>query len=142
MHPVRVHRYHSTDLQKLHCIIYRTATEPACGIGNFFGLLPEEMSESKLYGIELDGISGRIAKLLYPNAEIRVTGYEKTHFPEGFFDIAIGNVPYKRKSCSPKSVPGRCACLSAPPRKWERGPTYRTGLSHYTTSIARGAPVM
>lgn len=68
--------------------------EPACGIGNFFSLLPEEMSESRLYGIELDGISGRIAKLLYPNAEIRVTGYEKTHFPEGFFDLAIGNVPF------------------------------------------------
>ena len=68
--------------------------EPACGIGNFFGLLPEEMSKSKLYGIELDSISGRIAKLLYPNAEIRVTGYEKTHFPEGFFDLAIGNVPF------------------------------------------------
>lgn len=68
--------------------------EPACGIGNFFGLLPEEMSESKLYGIELDGISGRIAKLLYPNAEIRVTGYEKTDFQNDFFDLAIGNVPF------------------------------------------------
>ncbi len=68
--------------------------EPACGIGNFFGLLPKEMSESKLYGVELDSVSGRIAKLLYPNAEIRVTGYEKTHFPEGFFDLAIGNVPF------------------------------------------------
>ena len=68
--------------------------EPACGIGNFFGLLPKEMSESKLYGIELDGISGRIAKLLYPNAEIRVTGYEKTDFQNDFFDLAIGNVPF------------------------------------------------
>lgn len=68
--------------------------EPACGIGNFFGLLLEEMSESKLYGIELDGISGRIAKLLYPNAEIRVTGYEKTDFQNDFFDLAIGNVPF------------------------------------------------
>ena len=68
--------------------------EPACGIGNFFGLLPEEMSGSKLYGIELDSISGRIAKLLYPNAEIRVTGYEKAHFPENSFDLAIGNVPF------------------------------------------------
>lgn len=68
--------------------------EPACGIGNFFGLLPEEISGSMLYGIELDNISGQIAKLLYPNAEIRVTGYEKTHFPEGFFDLAIGNVPF------------------------------------------------
>ena len=68
--------------------------EPACGVGNFFGLLPEEMSESKLYGVELDGISGRIAKLLYPNAQIHVTGYEKTDFQNGFFDLAIGNVPF------------------------------------------------
>ena len=68
--------------------------EPACGIGNFFGLLPEEMSESKLYGVELDRISGRIAKLLYPNARIRLSGYEKAHFPENSFDLAIGNVPF------------------------------------------------
>ena len=68
--------------------------EPACGIGNFFGLLPEEMSESKLYGIELDSISGRIAKLLYPNAQINVVGYEKTDFQNNFFDLAIGNVPF------------------------------------------------
>ncbi len=68
--------------------------EPACGVGNFFGLLPEEMSESKLYGVELDGISGRIAKLLYPNANIYITGYEKAGFPDDFFDLAIGNVPF------------------------------------------------
>lgn len=68
--------------------------EPACGVGNFFGLLPEEMSESKLYGVELDGISGRIAKLLYPNARIDITGYEKAGFPDDFFDLAIGNVPF------------------------------------------------
>ena len=68
--------------------------EPACGVGNFFGLLPEEMSESKLYGVELDGISGRIAKLLYPNAQIHITGYEKAGFPDDFFDLAIGNVPF------------------------------------------------
>lgn len=68
--------------------------EPACGIGNFFGLLPEEMSQSKLYGVELDDISGRIAKLLYPNAQIHITGYEKTDFPKDFFDLAIGNVPF------------------------------------------------
>lgn len=68
--------------------------EPACGIGNFFGLLPEEMSESKLYGVELDGVSGRIAKLLYPNARIHITGYENTGFLEDFFDLAIGNVPF------------------------------------------------
>ncbi|MCI8299440.1 MAG: DEAD/DEAH box helicase family protein [Hungatella sp.] len=68
--------------------------EPSCAIGNFFGLLPEEMSESKLYGVELDSISGRIAKLLYPNARIRISGYEKTSFPKDFFDLAIGNVPF------------------------------------------------
>ena len=68
--------------------------EPACGIGNFFGLLPETMSESKLYGVELDGVSGRIAKLLYPNARIHITGYENAGFPQDFFDLAIGNVPF------------------------------------------------
>ncbi|MCI8373744.1 MAG: DEAD/DEAH box helicase family protein [Lachnospiraceae bacterium] len=68
--------------------------EPSCGIGNFFGLLPKEMSQSKLYGVELDGISGRIAKLLYPNAQIHAIGYEKTDFPKDFFDLAVGNVPF------------------------------------------------
>ena len=68
--------------------------EPSCAVGNFFGLLPEEMSESKLYGAELDSISGCIAKLLYPDAQIHVTGYEKTGFPNNFFDLAIGNVPF------------------------------------------------
>ena len=68
--------------------------EPACGIGNFFGLLPKTMSESKLYGIELDGVSGRIARLLYPNARIHITGYENAGFPQDFFDLAIGNVPF------------------------------------------------
>ncbi len=68
--------------------------EPACGIGNFFGLLPEAMSKSKLYGVELDSVSGRIAKLLYPNARIHITGYENAGFPQDFFDLAIGNVPF------------------------------------------------
>lgn len=94
LHPVRVHRYHSTELQKLHCIILVTATEPSCGIGNFFGLLPESMKSSKLYGVELDSLSGRIAKLLYPKAKIEVCGYEKTDYPNNFFDLAIGNVPF------------------------------------------------
>ena len=52
------------------------------------------MSESKLYGVELDSVSGRIAKLLYPNARIHITGYENAGFPEDFFDLAIGNVPF------------------------------------------------
>ena len=70
--------------------------EPACGIGNFFGLIPEMMSESKLYGVELDDISGRIARLLYPEAQIQITGYEKVDFQKDFFDVAIGNVPFGR----------------------------------------------
>lgn len=68
--------------------------EPAMGIGNFFGMLPEKMQESRLYGVELDGITGRIAKLLYPNADIKITGFEKTDYPNDFFDVAIGNVPF------------------------------------------------
>jgi len=68
--------------------------EPALGIGNFFGMLPEEMNEARLYGVELDGISGRIAKLLYPDADIQVKGFEETDFPDDFFDVAVGNVPF------------------------------------------------
>ena len=68
--------------------------EPACGVGNFFGLLPESMAASKLYGVELDSISGRIAQQLYPKASIAVRGFEKSGFPDGFFDLAIGNVPF------------------------------------------------
>ena len=68
--------------------------EPACGIGNFFGMLPESMSGSKLYGVELDDLSGRIARQLYQKSSIAVQGYEKTAFPDNFFDVAIGNVPF------------------------------------------------
>lgn len=68
--------------------------EPACGTGNFFGMLPESLSESKLYGVELDSISGRIARQLYQNSNIAIEGYEKTDFPDNFFDIAVGNVPF------------------------------------------------
>lgn len=68
--------------------------EPACGIGNFFGMLPENMSGSKLYGVELDDLSGRIARQLYQKSSIAVQGYEKTAFPDNFFDVAIGNVPF------------------------------------------------
>ncbi len=67
--------------------------EPSCGVGNFFGLLPDSMSTSQLYGVELDSITGRIAKQLYPEAEIAVAGFETTNRP-GFFDLAIGNVPF------------------------------------------------
>lgn len=68
--------------------------EPSCGVGNFFGLLPESMAKSKLYGVELDGLTGRIAKQLYPNAHIEIKGYEQTSFEKNSFDIAIGNVPF------------------------------------------------
>jgi len=68
--------------------------EPAMGVGNFFGMLPESMKESRLYGVELDSISGRIAKLLYPEANIQITGFENTGFQSDFFDAAVGNVPF------------------------------------------------
>ena len=68
--------------------------EPSCGIGNFFGLLPDSMAASKLYGVELDSITGRIAQQLYPKANISIQGFEKSGFPDGFFDLAIGNVPF------------------------------------------------
>ena len=68
--------------------------EPAMGIGNFFGMLPEKMQDSRLYGVELDGITGRIAKQLYPKANIKISGFEKTDYPNDFFDVAVGNVPF------------------------------------------------
>lgn len=68
--------------------------EPSCGIGNFLGMLPESMSGSKLYGVELDDLSARIARQLYQKSSIAVQGYEKTAFPDNFFDVAIGNVPF------------------------------------------------
>ncbi len=68
--------------------------EPAMGTGNFFGMLPEQMQESRLYGVELDGITGRIARQLYPDADVKITGFEKTDYPNDFFDVAIGNVPF------------------------------------------------
>ena len=68
--------------------------EPALGIGNFFGMMPDFMKESRLYGVELDGITGRIAKQLYPQADVQIKGFEKTDYPNDFFDVAIGNVPF------------------------------------------------
>lgn len=68
--------------------------EPSCGIGNFFGKLPDEMKDSKMYGVELDSISGRIAKQLYQNSNIAIEGYEETKLPDSFFDVAVGNVPF------------------------------------------------
>lgn len=68
--------------------------EPSMGIGNFIGNLPDEMRRSKFYGVELDSISGRIGKLLYPESEIQIKGLEETSFSNNFFDVAIGNVPF------------------------------------------------
>lgn len=68
--------------------------EPSMGIGNFIGNLPDEMNKSKFYGVELDSISGRIGKLLYPESEIQIKGLEETTFSNNFFDVAIGNVPF------------------------------------------------
>ncbi|MFS5857941.1 DEAD/DEAH box helicase family protein [Streptococcus agalactiae] len=68
--------------------------EPSMGVGNFIGNLPDEMSKSKFYGVELDSVSGRIAKLLYPESDVQVKGFEETSFSNNFFDVAIGNVPF------------------------------------------------
>ncbi len=68
--------------------------EPACGVGNFMGMLPDSMGDCKVYGVELDSISGRIARQLYQNSRIAVTGYEKAEIPDSFFDAAVGNVPF------------------------------------------------
>ena len=73
--------------------------EPSMGVGNFFGRMPTEMQKnSNLYGIEIDGISGRIAKKLYPNADISVMGFEENSFQNGCFDVAVGNVPFGKIS--------------------------------------------
>ena len=77
--------------------------EPACGVGNFFGLLPEPMQQSKLYGVELDSLTGRIARQLYPTANIQIKGFEKTNFADNSFDVAIGNVPFGNYSVNDKS---------------------------------------
>ena len=68
--------------------------EPACGVGNFFGTLPESMAGSRLYGVELDSLTGRIAQKLYPEAKIAVQGFEHSAFPDNYFDAAVGNVPF------------------------------------------------
>lgn len=68
--------------------------EPSMGIGNFFGLVPEPFSDSRLYGVELDQLTGRIAKQLYQKADITIDGFENTSYPDDFFDLAVGNVPF------------------------------------------------
>ena len=76
--------------------------EPSCGIGNFIGMLPESMKDSKVYGIELDKITGSIASQLYQKSSIAVQGFEKTNLPDSFFDVAIGNVPFGQFKVSDK----------------------------------------
>lgn len=68
--------------------------EPSCGIGNFMGLMPPKMSESKMYGVEIDSITGRIARQLYQKNSVAIQGYESSELPDSFFDVAIGNVPF------------------------------------------------
>lgn len=75
--------------------------EPAMGVGNFFGLIPESMRDSRLYGVELDSISGRIAQKLYPDADITVAGFETTDRRD-FYDLAVGNVPFGNYKVSDK----------------------------------------
>ena len=77
--------------------------EPSMGIGNFFAGLPADMNASKLYGVELDPVTGKMAQLIYPDAHIEVKGYEKTDFQNDFFDVAIGNVPFGQYKVLDKS---------------------------------------
>ncbi len=73
---------------------FKNVLEPSCGIGNFFGLAPQSLKDISMYGVELDSMTGRIAKQLYQKANITIDGFEKTNFKDNFFDIAIGNVPF------------------------------------------------
>ena len=68
--------------------------EPSCGVGNFIGMLPDSLEDCKLYGVELDSISGRIARQLYQKSTVAVQGYEDTNLPNSFFDVSVGNVPF------------------------------------------------
>ena len=76
--------------------------EPSMGVGNFFGMLPESMADSRLYGVELDSITGRIAKMLYPQADITVAGFETTDRRD-FYDLAVGNVPFGQYKVNDKA---------------------------------------
>ena len=90
--------------QAIESMGFRTGNilEPSCGIGNFFGMLPESMAGSKLYGVELDDLTGRIARQLYQKANIQIDGFENSVFPDSFFDVAIGNVPFGDYSVADK----------------------------------------
>ena len=90
--------------QAIESMGFRTGNilEPSCGIGNFFGMLPESMADSKLYGVELDDLTGKIAKQLYQKANVQIDGFENAPFPDSFFDVAIGNVPFGDYSVADK----------------------------------------
>ncbi len=90
--------------QAIESMGFRTGNilEPSCGIGNFFGMLPESMTGSKLYGVELDDLTGRIARQLYQKANIQIDGFENAVFPDSFFDVAIGNAPFGDYSVADK----------------------------------------
>ncbi len=76
--------------------------EPSMGVGNFFGLFPDSMRGSKLYGVELDSVTARIAMQLYPKDNIQQTGFEKTQSSDAFFDLAIANVPFGKYAVADK----------------------------------------
>ena len=78
----------------LHCINFRVATEPSCGTGNFIGRKPESLSDCKVYGVEIDSISARIAQQLYQKSTIAAQTFEDADLPDSFFDVVIGNVPF------------------------------------------------
>ena len=96
--------------------------EPSCGVGNFFGMLPESMAESKLYGVELDSISGRIAQKLYPEANITVAGFETTK-QQDFYDLAVGNVPFGNYKVNAPAGTRWIPRIPLPANTWPRGPT-------------------
>ena len=90
-----------------------TVLEPSMGIGNFFGLLPESMTDAKLHGVELDDLTGRIAKQLYQKADIAIDGFENTDHPDNYFDLAVGNgsVLFRLNAKSPDFM-RVCGCLA------------------------------
>lgn len=118
--------------------------EPACGIGNFFGLVPEAMGKSKLYGIELDSITGRIAKQLYQNANIAVQGYEDSSLPDSFFDLAVGNVPFGNYGVSDKRYDKTiswCMTISSPRRSTRCARAVSSPLSLQAAQWTRRTPL-
>ena len=113
--------------------------EPSMGVGNFFGMLPESMKSSRLYGVELDSITGRIAKQLYPKADITVAGFETTDRKD-FFDLAVGNVPFGQYQVSDRAFDKLGFSMS--PKKWrprnESRTDHRPGVRSEMPAADRG----